>query len=650
MRKTFLFILPFLAFLWSCGASAPHIDNTLRAPSNPLVTIDPYTCAWSAFDRLYDGDVQHWTGKDHPLMGVINVDGTAYRFMGGDDGSCHLTATQTSRDVQATQTHYTFTCGPVELRLVFTSPLLLDDLELMSRPSSYVTYEASSLDGKKHEISLDFSASPLWSLDSPSQNPFMERGAQDGLVYLKSGNIDQNILARKGDDLRIDWGYYYMASSNEEFTADIRDGKMCLDGVAHTGKHLSGKLIIAYDDVYSVQYFGQNLRPYWNRSGKKDFFKDVLLSSWKDAQRVLKRCEKFDNELMNEALEAGGQKYAELCATAYRQAVAAHKLVEGPSGDLFFFSKENFSNGSIGTVDVTYPSSPLFLMYNPELAKGLLDFIFDYSESGRWTKPFPAHDVGTYPLANGQTYPKDMPVEEAGNLLILSAAICKIQNDASYAKKHWQILTTWTEYLRQFGMDPEDQLCTDDFAGHLAHNANLSIKAILGIAGYGMMADMLGLKDVAKEYTELSASMAKEWKKMADAGDHYALVFSQPDSWSMKYNLVWDKMLGFNIFDEDIRITETAWYKKVQNRYGLPLDSRKSYTKIDWIVWTATLAPDREDFEALIAPLWDFENTTPDRVPLGDWVQTETPNWINMKARSVVGGLFIKMLDARMSK
>lgn len=358
----------------------------------------------------------------------------------------------------------------------------------------------------------------------------------------------------------------------------------------------------------------------------------------------------FDRNLMTRAAAVGGQKYAELCALAYRQAVSAHKLVEAPDGYLLWFSKENNSNGSIGTVDVTYPSVPLFLLYNTDLAEGMLNPIFHYSESGLWTKPFPAHDVGRYPLANGQRYGADMPVEEAGNMLILTAAICRTKGDVSYAEKHWETLSGWTEYLLHFGLDPENQLCTDDFAGRSAHNINLSAKAILGIASYGMLAGMKGDKATEDEYIGKAREMAAEWEKMAFDEDHYKLAFDIPGSWSQKYNIVWDRILGLDIFPSKVMETEIPYYLTKQEKYGLPLDSRSSYTKTDWILWTATMADDDRDFEAFVAPVWDFYNETVDRIPMGDWVWSDKPEHVQFKARSVVGGLFIKILEEKASE
>ena len=210
------------------------------------------------------------------------------------------------------------------------------------------------------------------------------------------------------------------------------------------------------------------------------------------------------------------------------------------------------------------------------------------------------------------------------------------------------MLTTWTDYLVEKGLDPENQLCTDDFAGHFAHNTNLSIKAILGVASYGRLAEMLGKKDVAEAYTTKARQMATEWERMANDGDHYRLTFDKPGTWSQKYNLVWDRLLGLDIFDSKIAEMEIPYYLAKQNIYGLPLDNREPYTKTDWIMWTATMAPDQATFREFIVPVHKFMNETIDRVPMSDWVFTDKPNWRGFKARSVIGGYYMKMLEGKL--
>ena len=781
----------------SCKPCCDHVRNELRAPAYPLVTIDPFTCAWSAADNLYDAPVTHWTGAEHHLLGAVTVDGESYRFLGqaaqekrfianisgkqgwdaaytlkkpagkwmdrdyndsrwtlsegafgseskkpfvhtvwdgpeiwvrrefnldksytGTDvqlylianeyatvyvngilitetpkktygayidlseeavaslvpgknviaaycanpsGSAQLdvalvssktvenefaqTAQQLYADVQPMNTHYGFTCGPVELSVSFLAPLFLDDLDLVSRPVNYMSYKVKSLDGKKHDVQIVLEATPAWAVNIFGNEATMSYTySQNGLVYLKASSVEQDVLGKKGDDDRINWGSFYMAAAEKNTVATVAEnGYMRFTRELGDVKSAKGRFMIGYDDVYSVQYFGENLRPYWNRTGDVTIESQFELAD-KEYRSLARKAAAFDCSLMKEAEEAGGRKYAELCALAYRQAIAAHKLVQTNEGFITFLSKENNSNGSIGTVDVTYPSFPIFLKYNPELAKALMNHIFHYSESGRWTKPFPAHDVGTYPLANGQTYKYDMPVEEAGNMLVGAAAVCAYEGSPAYAQEHWEVMTVWTDYLCEYGLDPENQLCTDDFAGHFAHNANLSVKAIVGIACYAKMADMLGLEDVSDKYMAIAKELASQWKEMAADGDHYKLTFDRPGTWSQKYNLVWDELLGLDVFDDDIMDAEIPYYLSKQNVYGLPLDNRSTYSKSDWIIWTATMADEDEDFEAFIAPLWKFYNETVDRVPMSDWFYTDKPEYCMFIARSVVGGYFIKML------
>lgn len=231
-------------------------------------------------------------------------------------------------------------------------------------------------------------------------------------------------------------------------------------------------------------------------------------------------------------------------------------------------------------------------------------------------------------------------------MLIAMAALARQRGNADFAGRWWPILTKWAEYLRRVGYDSGDQLTTDDFAGHLSHNSNLSIKSILGIRSYALLAEMLGHEDVAKEWKKAAEDMVPAWLKAAEGGrcGSYKLTFDQPDTWSMKYNLVWDRLLGFNLFPPEVAARELAAYRQLLQPYGLPLDSRKNWTKVDWLVWSATLTGRRDDFEAMIDGLYRFADETRQRRPFSDWYHADTSRWCGFIARSVIGGIMIPLL------
>lgn len=585
-----------------------------------------------------------------------------------DEANQTQLAQQTDVQVTATRTVYNFTAGGVDLEVTFTSPLLMDDLDLLARPVSYITYRVKANDQQSHEVNVLLAASSNIAVYQPAQEVMAEQYQTEQLSVLKTGTVEQPILEKGADDMRIDWGYFYVAAPKHtdavQFVTEGREAASAFKTSSLTSTVSQGRSIslntmlpfgtvgeeqverfveLGYDEKLSIQYFGENLRPWWNHSGEQTM--DGQLTAALEAYpAIMKRVEQFDQQLHEDAVRAGGEAYAHLCELAYRQSIAAHTLVKSPKGETLWLSKENNSGGFINTVDVTYPSSPLYLLYNPELLEGMLTGIFYFSESGKYPHPWAAHDLGTYPKANGQTYGEPMPIEESGNMIILSAAITRVRGNTDFAKKHWKTLTTWVDYLVEEGLDPKEQLCTDDFAGHLARNANLSIKAIVGIACYAQMAEQMGEQQTARKYRAIVESMVPKWMELADAGDHYALTFDDMNTWSQKYNLIWDKVLGLDLFPQEIYDKEIKYYLTKQNRFGIPLDSRKSYTKNDWIVWTASFAPEREQFSALIEPLYRHVLEGPSRVPLNDFYDSETGIRENFKARSVVGGFFMKML------
>jgi hypothetical protein len=654
----------------------------LRPPAVPLVAHDPYFSIWSMADRLTDDVTKHWTGKSNSLSALVRVDGQTYQLMGRERQPSPALS-QTRMEVLPTRTVYEFSGAGVNVRFSFFTPALPDDLEVLSRPLTYLEWRVSSGDGKDHQVAVYFDASSELVVNTADQPVVSTRYQLDGQTILRMGSREQPILAKRGDDLRIDWGYLYLTADKPEGAAafigprqQARSGfqgsgrvpesddfadpsaqRRGLDVLAFSldlgkagAQPVSRYLMLAYDDLYSIEYFQRRERAWWRRKGADAAA--LLRSGRSEHDALAERSSSFDQELMADMRKVGGEKYARLAVLAYRQTLAAHKLVADADGTAMYFPKENFSNGCIATVDVIYPSSPFTLLFNPLLLKAQLEPVLEYARMDRWPWPFAPHDLGTYPQANGQVYgggerteQNQMPVEESGNMLIMVAALARVEGNAAFAQKYWPQLARWAEYLKEKGLDPENQLSTDDFAGHLAHNANLSIKAILALGSYALLAEMTGRKEEAALYRQTAREFVQKWMELAADGDHYRLAFDKPGTWSQKYNLVWDKLLGLNLFPAAVARTEMAFYQAKQNKYGLPLDNRRDYTKLDWVLWTATLADSAADFEALVAPAYQFANDSPSRVPLTDWYDTMTGKQQGFQARSVVGGLFVKMLS-----
>ena len=477
--------------------------SPLRPPSVPLVAHDPYFSIWSNANKLYSDPTRHWTNRENSLSAMARVDGQTFRLMGNQpEESASLP--QTNLLVLPTRTIYTFANDRVQVQLVFLTPAIPSDLEVLARPVTYLSFLVRSLDGQKHDVQFYADAdADITVNDANQQQVTWERVSKNGVTALKIGSVDQPVLARTGDDVRIDWGYLYLAplrSSDAQLvigpradaqatwgksgqlptrdtvaTATLANSAPVAALAFNVGKvgatPVARTLMVAYDDEYSINWMGRPLRPYWRRNGADAL--DLLGVAAKDYPSLNTRSIAFDNELMSDLRTVGGEKFARICALAHREALAAQKIVADANGAPLSISKENNSNGSAGTVDLMYPASPQMLLLSPTLLKATLEPTMLYSSDKRWPFPFAPHDVGTYPQATGMTYgggeniPANgdvsgkMPVEESGNLLILLGALSEVEGNTHYADRYWPTITKWANFLISKGYDLDNQLSTD---------------------------------------------------------------------------------------------------------------------------------------------------------------------------------------------
>ncbi len=657
-------------------------------PAYPLWLIDPLFSVWSKTDDLNAGDTVFWTGLEKRAYGLVRWNGKTYSFMGRRDGALPLE--QTACSVSAFSTDYTFRGDGFVIKVRFVSPLLPNDLEVLSCPVCYTEYEVT-----EGELPADFSVALVMDEEFCYNG---ERAWVVGGVIPQKGyeaayfTRGRNLLCSDTSDMvSPDWGDVYLAAKEAWLVSEAGIALYVSEGrreylkkdcerlfLLAVNTDRKGYFMTAYDEKLSVFYFGEWLKGYFFRSGKTIL--DALDFSREKHEEVLAACAAFDERLRADCGKVGKDYYLLACASL-RQSVGAHVLVENKKGELLFLSKENNSNGCIGTVDVSYPSIPLFLLYNPALVNAMMQGIYDFAKMPVWNYDFAPHDLGTYPWCAGQVYgtanredkyccgmhatwasPRtnqmlyirpaasdvydkncQMPVEECGNMLVMQAAAILAGADKSLAKKNFPLLRQWVKYLEKYGLKPENQLCTDDFAGHLAGNVNLSVKALAGIEGFCVICRALGKDALADTYEEKARVFAEKFKQRVGDGI-MPLAYGQKDTFSVKYNILFDKLFGFDLIGSDVCERETAYYIEKAGRYGIALDTRETYTKADWILWAAALTDDPAKCEALYAPVLRFLAETPSRVPFGDWYYSVRGDIVHFINRSVVGGCFAPLL------
>lgn len=384
-----------------------------------------------------------------------------------------------------------------------------------------------------------------------------------------------------------------------------------------------------------------------------------------------------------------------LCYASLRQSIGAHKLVENKDKELLFLSKECHSNGCIATVDITYPSMPLYLLYNPELVNAMVRPIYKFAKMPVWNFTFAPHDAGTYPYCLGQTYgmyadskendkylsnsfqrarwngiivshpmiyqypantniykeENQMPIEECSNMLVIAYATTLFGGSDELTKENYPLLKQWYGHLRDCGLVPKKQLCTDDFYEKIDKNVNLSIKAIMAIKCFILLAKKYNMLDDAIEAQECLDSFVKLFYKNFKNSKHTPLSYGcGSTTYSLKYNMAYDVIFDTNIFTKEIKEKEINCYLEQNCFFGVPLDNRCDLTKTDWILHVCLLTDDLSVQRQIYSKIVNFLKNSSERVPFTDLYHINNGLRKDFQNRPVQGGIFILLLNDEIKK
>lgn len=636
----------------------------MKLPSYPIATIDPHFSIWSKAEHINEDDTYLWCGIRKKIEGTLTVDGESFTFLGKNNNAV---IPQTDCIITPYVSDYIFENEKVKLRFRTWTPFLFDDFNLFSLPVSYFEATVTSLDGEKHNVEVGFTCFDelCQGKKKKSVNKYTEKFG--GTTLIKMGLTNQKPLNDSGDTYAADWGYVCLMGG---------EVKAAKEGIAVSNSALGSKqasftTVLAYDDVYSINYFGEKLKGLWTEGFAS--IEEGMKYCLDNKKELFDRIRAQEKMIISDAKKFG-KAYTDMLSAAARQVLAGHKLVRSANDGLLYLSKECHSNGCINTVDVSYPAVPMYLIYTPELVKAMLTGIFRFAQSDLWQADFAPHDIGRYPIACGQvyalanplylanmkySYPRiyksksfkiytplfQMPVEECGNMLILSWAYYTASKDKAFLEDYYYTLTKWAKYLVNKGVILDNQLCTDDFAGHSKKNVNLAIKGIMGIACFAKISDTLQIKN---DYMATAKAYADNLTALCGDGDYLPFSLDKADSWSLKYNLVWDELFKFNLFDRKYFKGETEKYLSELNAYGVPLDHRKSFTKTDWMLWAACLDESGKNVGLFSEKILNYLALTKDKNCFSDWIDTKEAKQCGFDHRTVQAGLWMPVLKEKM--
>lgn len=346
----------------------------------------------------------------------------------------------------------------------------------------------------------------------------------------------------------------------------------------------------------------QQLPPLWTSYfSSENELVSFFYNDWSNAQTS---ATSIDTKVATDSLANAGQDYLTITSLAVRQVFATTQLA-GSQDSYYLFLKEISSNGDMQTVDVIFPAFPLFIYFNPDLGRLLLEPLFINQETGNLPAAYAIHDLGVFPNATGHNdgNAENQPLEECGNMIIMALAVAqKISGGADYLNQHYTILKQWNDYLVLDSLIPSNQISTDDFAGSLANQTNLALKGIIGIEAMAIIANITGHTDDATNFTNIAHDYITKWQQLgivqATNGSlaHTTLAYGMPNTHGLLYNLYADAWIKTNIVPRSVYKMQSSFYPTIAMQYGgkshfisPPLHALTNLQFL-WIPVTATLS------------------------------------------------------------
>ncbi|KXX77889.1 hypothetical protein MMYC01_205785 [Madurella mycetomatis] len=668
-----------LAAIHSSVAGAASTFIPTRPPAVPLAVRSPYLNAWlqcvpecilpGSWPRFWTTQIQGW-------QGYVTVDGAAYNWMGGAPGPGPVN--QVALEYTSTKSIFTFDVGgKVTLTVTFLSPVYPDDMARQSLQFSYISVKAKSSDGTPHDVQVYMDVSGEWASGDHSQVVEWDTSTSDDIVYHHFSRANQQQFVESREI--ASWGQWYLATrSGNSMTWQIGQDTVVRDQFVNNGRlantketnfrpvsdrwpvfafsHDLGNVSEEVESVFTLGLVQNQVIHFAGLSGELtavpglwsshyDNEISAVVAFYNDYQHASEASSALDQKIQRDSERAAGKNYAIVTTLAVRQTFGALQYA-GTSSKPYIFLKEISSNSDIQTVDVIFPAYPIILYLNPSLGRYLLDPLFENQESGAYPNAWAIHDLGTFPVAKGYPAGNDepMPLEECGNMIIMSLAYAQRTGDVGYLSAHYPKLSQWAEFLVNDSLIPSHQLSTDDFAGPLANQTNLAIKGIIGLKAMSQIAQLTNNPD---PFGAIADSYLTQWQTYAINSDaeppHTTLSYGDANSHGLLYNIYADALLSLDFIPRSIYDMQSAFYPTVANEHAVPLDTRHNWAKSDWEMFAAAVASTGTR-DMLIEKLANWVGATSSDRAMTDLFDSETggfprdgPTFV---ARPVVGGFF----------